>query len=115
RSEGGLRYLPAPNGRLAPVHADGSALTLVQAVPGSADATSEEVSHALAESVCPQLTDAASTVLLSGGATAEAVLKKMGVARFRLLGECLPGLGLAHAQGRCIIAKSGGFGQPDTL
>lgn len=115
RSEGGLRYLPAPNGRLAPVHADDSALTLVQAVPGSADATSEEVSHALAESVCPQLTDAASTVLLSGGATAEAVLKKMGVARFRLLGECLPGLGLAHAQGRCIIAKSGGFGQPDTL
>jgi uncharacterized protein YgbK (DUF1537 family) len=109
------RYLPAPNGRLADVHADDNALTLLQAVPGNSDMTSGEVSHALAESVCPELTDAASTLLLSGGATAEAVLKKMGIARFRLLGECLPGLGLAHAQGRCIIAKSGGFGQPDTL
>ncbi len=25
------------------------------------------------------------------------------------------GSGLAHAKGQCIIAKSGGFGQPDTL
>lgn len=115
RGDGGLRYLPAPNGRLAGVQADGSALTLVQAVPGEDVVTSEEVSRALADSVCPALTDAASTLLLSGGATAEAVLRQMGIARFRLLGECLPGLGLAHAGGRCIIAKSGGFGQPDTL
>ncbi len=47
--------------------------------------------------------------------TAQAVLEKMEIRRFRLLGECLPGLGLAHAQGHCIIAKSGGFGQPDAL
>lgn len=115
RSDGDLRYLPAPNGRLDDASADSSTLTLVQAVPGTSAVTSEEVSHALAESVSPQLAGAASTLLLSGGATAEAVLAKMGIARFRLLGECLPGLGLAHAQGHCIIAKSGGFGQPDTL
>lgn len=112
---GNLRHLPAPNGRLEGVWADGSGLTLVQAVPSEDIVTSEEVSHALAESVCPDLTAAASTLLLSGGATAEAVLRKMGIVRFRLRGECLPGLGLAHAQGHCIIAKSGGFGQPDTL
>ena len=110
-----LRHLPAPNGRLAGVEPDGSTLTLVQAVPGEDTVDSQEVSRSLAESVCPALTEAASTLLLSGGATAEAVLARMGVARFRLLGECLPGLGLAHAGGRCIIAKSGGFGQPDTL
>ncbi len=110
-----LRYLPAPNGRLAGEAADGSALTLVQAVPGEGAASGEAVARALAESVCPALTGAAATLLLSGGATAEAVLARMGVARFRLLGECLPGLGLAHAGGRCIIAKSGGFGEPDTL
>ncbi|MDX3974924.1 four-carbon acid sugar kinase family protein [Shinella sp.] len=115
RSDGDLRYLRAPNGRLADARADGSALTLVQAVAGEADVTSAEVSQALAESVCPALTDVASTLLFSGGATAEALLKTMGIVRFRLLGECLPGLGLAHAQGHCIIAKSGGFGQPDTL
>ncbi len=115
RRDGNVRYLPAPNGRLADVPADGCGLTLVQAVPGAVAATAEEVSSALADSVCPDLAGAASTLLLSGGATAEAVLRKMGIIRFRLLGECLPGLGLAHADGHCIIAKSGGFGQPDTL
>ncbi len=115
RRDGDVRYLPAPNGRLADVPADRCGLTLVQAVPGAVAATAEEVSAALADSVCPDLAGAASTLLLSGGATAEAVLRKMGIIRFRLLGECLPGLGLAHADGHCIIAKSGGFGQPDTL
>jgi uncharacterized protein YgbK (DUF1537 family) len=109
------RYLPAPNGRLAETHSDASTITLVQAVPGEASLTTEEVSHALADSVFPELTRTATTLLLSGGATAEAVLKRMGIARFRLVGECLPGLGLAHAQRHCIIAKSGGFGEPDTL
>jgi D-threonate/D-erythronate kinase len=97
------------------VRVDGSALTLVQAVPGEDVVTGEEVAHALAESVCPDLAPVASTLLLSGGATAEAVLDKMRIVRFRLQGECLPGLGLAHARGHCIIAKSGGFGEPDTL
>ena len=107
-------YLPAPNGRLAGPIVDGNAITLVQAVPGEEAATSQEVSHALAQSIFSGLAKA-STLLLSGGETAQAVLKKMEVRRFRLLGECLPGLGLAHAQGHCIIAKSGGFGQPDAL
>lgn len=109
------RYMPAPNGRLANAIADGSLITLVQAVPGAAPTNSQEVSRLLAESVFPALTEVASTLLLSGGATAEAVLEKMGITRFRLVGECMPGLGLAHADGRCIIAKSGGFGQPGTL
>ncbi|MCV9967428.1 four-carbon acid sugar kinase family protein [Pararhizobium sp. BT-229] len=109
------RYLPAPNGHLAHAPSDGSMVTLVQAVPGKTLAMSGDVSHALAESVFPGLTGTASTLLLSGGATAQAVLKIMGIVRLRLLGECLPGLGLAHAQGHCIIAKSGGFGGPDTL
>lgn len=107
-------YLPAPNGRLAEAIVDGSAITLVQAVPGTEAATSQEVSDALAHSVFSGLARA-STLLLSGGETAQAVLEKMQIRRFRLLGECLPGLGLAHAQGHCIIAKSGGFGQPDAL
>ena len=109
------RYLAAPNGRLTDPKDEGCAITLVQAVPGEGEVSSEEVSEALAESVWPDLALSAGTMLLSGGATAEAVLRKMGVQRFRLLGECLPGLGLAEVDGRCIIAKSGGFGSPDTL
>ncbi len=115
RSVLALSYLPAPNGRLVGSSDAGGAITLVQAVPGEGEVTPEAVSEALAESVCQGLVEAAGTLLLSGGATAEAVLKKMGVQRFRLLGECLPGLGLAEVDGRCIIAKSGGFGVPDTL
>ncbi|MEI2298895.1 four-carbon acid sugar kinase family protein [Ensifer sp. MJa1] len=109
------RYLAAPNGQIAEPKDDGSAITLVQAVPGEGEVSSEEVSEALAESVCPNLTRSSGTMLLSGGATAEAVLRRMDIQRFRLLGECLPGLGLAEIDGRCIIAKSGGFGAPDTL
>lgn len=115
RAAGDPRYLPAPNGVLSDAQPDESPLTLVQAVPGAAEASGHMVSQALAESVCPTLTEGASILLLSGGATAEAVLARMGIERFRLMGECLPGLGLAHAQGHCIIAKSGGFGGPDTL
>ncbi|PKA43494.1 Hrp-dependent type III effector protein [Rhizobium sullae] len=112
-----LRYLPAPNGHLAGGgdRSDGSVITLVQAVPGEGVVGSHDVSRFLAESVFPDLTNKASTLLFAGGATAEAVLERMGITRFRLLGECMPGLGLAHAHGHCIIAKSGGFGHPDTL
>lgn len=109
------RYLPAPNGRLTDTTADGSLITLVQAVPGTVPTNAQDVSRFLAEGVVPALTASASTLLLSGGATAEAVLEQMGITRFRLVGECMPGLGLAHADGRCIIAKSGGFGQTGTL
>jgi uncharacterized protein YgbK (DUF1537 family) len=113
-----LSYLPAPNGRLPGserAQVDARGLTLVQAMPGEEEIASEEVAHLLAESICEGLARDAATLLLSGGATAEAVLKRMGIQRFRLLGECMPGLGLAHAGGHCIIAKSGGFGDPDTL
>lgn len=110
-------YLPAPNGRLAGagVRSVDNAITLVQAVPGDGVVSSQDVSRSLAEGVCPDLTEAVSTLLVSGGATAEAVLERMGITHFRLIGECMPGLGVAHALGHCIIAKSGGFGHPDTL
>lgn len=111
-----VRHLSAPNGHLAEeALPQAGGLTLVQAVSADEPASPSEVAHRLAESVYPALTGAARTLVLSGGATAEAVLEKMGINHFRLVGECIPGLGLAHAEGHCIIAKSGGFGQPDTL
>lgn len=115
RAAHAVRYLPAPNGELNNALPDGSLITLVQAVPGSEPETGQNVSKRLAASVCPALTAAASTLLLSGGATAGAVLETMSITHFRLIGECMPGMGLAHADGRCIIAKSGGFGTPGTL
>lgn len=107
--------LAAPNGVLASAVPEGASLVLVQATPGDEVMSPDDVAQNLASSVHPELTTRAKTLLLCGGATAEAVLARMGVECFRLQGECLPGLGLAYAGGQCIIAKSGGFGQPDTL
>ncbi|SER52298.1 four-carbon acid sugar kinase family protein [Rhizobium sp. NFR03] len=108
-------YLAAPNGCLAPDKRAGTSLTLVQAVPGEEDLTSLAVARHLASSVYPAGVQPSATLVLSGGATAEAVLERMEIHRFRLLGECMPGLGVAFANGHCIIAKSGGFGGADTL
>jgi uncharacterized protein YgbK (DUF1537 family) len=110
-----VSYFAAPNGDLEPGDRAASPLVLVQATPGKKKMSSQVVARNLADSVHPRLTTDAQTLLLCGGATAEAVLARMGIECFRLEGECLPGLGLAYAGGKCIIAKSGGFGQPETL
>lgn len=108
-------YIAAPNGRPERIAPPGHPITLVQATPGEKDDPPLLVSERLAASIVPDMTAPVATLLLSGGATAEAVLKTMNVSRFQLLGECLPGLGLAYVDGQCIIAKSGGFGTQDTL
>lgn len=105
----------APNGVMPPSSSHSAAVVVVQATQGTTQVSSSEVADNLAASVHPGLTASARTILLSGGATAEAVLGRMGIECFRLQGECLPGLGLAYAGGQCIIAKSGGFGGPETL
>ncbi|WP_296101365.1 four-carbon acid sugar kinase family protein [uncultured Agrobacterium sp.] len=110
-----VAYLPAPNGIVEPKGLLSSPAILVQATTGPSTLRPEEVAHNLAQSVHPVLTSGARTMLLCGGATAEAVLATMGVTSFQLKGECMPGLGLAYANGQCIILKSGGFGEPDTL
>lgn len=115
RNSDAVEYHPAPNGVMADISSATSPVTVVQATGGSTRISSEDVSENLAKSVHPRLTAGARTMLLCGGATAEAVLARMGIECFRLEGECLPGLGLAYASGQCIIAKSGGFGTPDTL
>lgn len=115
RASSVLHYLPAPNGRLAGAPPSGAQLTLIQATTGANDVSPQIVADTLADGLREKLSASTDTLLLSGGATAEAVLRGLGFSRLRLHGECLPGLGLASAHGRCIIAKSGGFGQPDTL
>ncbi|MDQ0455609.1 four-carbon acid sugar kinase family protein [Rhizobium paknamense] len=112
---GTIVSIAAPNGEVpATTHAD-APVVLVQAIPGKGDVPPHLVSERLAAGTVPMLTEKARTLLLSGGATAEAVMRTMGVTRLRLMGECLPGLGLGWAGDHCIIAKSGGFGQVDTL
>lgn len=110
-----VSIIEAPNGAV-PLDAEEDVdLSLIQATQGNEYLSSLEVSDRLAEGVVPHFTAGAGRLLLSGGATAEAVLRAMGILRLRLAGECLPGLGVGWAGNQCIIAKSGGFGQADTL
>ena len=55
------------------------------------------------------------SLVLSGGATAEAVLDALGMELLEMVGEALPGLPVSRANGRLIVTKSGGFGAPDSL
>lgn len=110
-----VRYLGAPNGMLEDSFGSQTHVMLVQALPGDINASPQQVSANLAAGVFPEMTEAARTWFLSGGATADAVLSRAGISELTLLGECIPGLGVAEAAGHCIIAKSGGFGAPDTL
>lgn len=112
----GATRVRAPLGDLPdPARHAATARLLVQATPGPVERPGEVVAQALAASVHPHLTRGRDAILLTGGATAEAVLARMGVDMLDLHGECLPGLPVAHAGDCCIIAKSGGFGDEDTL
>ncbi len=110
-----LKYVAAPNGNIDAGLKAEAALTLVQATPGSQDVNPQVAADALGEGLKSVLCRNDDTLLLSGGATADAVMRSLGVSRLHLHGECLPGLGVASTRGRTIIAKSGGFGHSDTL
>lgn len=112
-----VHHIKAPNGVVHPIEQGPikSEITLVQAAEGQELCTGQQVSNNLAVSVHPALTNCAKTLLLCGGETANAVMQAMKISRFRLLGECLPGLAVANYGGQWLIAKSGGFGDPETF
>ncbi|UXN71004.1 four-carbon acid sugar kinase family protein [Devosia neptuniae] len=109
----GLAYIAAPNGIAAELVT--GRLTLLQAVAGAEPAAPAVVAVNLAR-VLQELRPATGTALvLSGGATAQAILEALGIGLITLVGEALPGLPIARAGGFTIITKSGGFGDKDTL
>ena len=112
-----INHIKAPNGIFASLEAAAfkSDITLFQATEGQEKCTGQQVSNNLAVSVHPALTKCARTLLLCGGETANAVMQAMKINRFRLLGECLPGLAVANYGDQWLIAKSGGFGDPETF
>ena len=114
-----LIFLPAPNGRLEP--SDGTpanrsgALTLVQAVEGDEPASEEEVALSLAQSLMDPRLEGRDGLLISGGATAETILKEGGIGVLDVQGEIVEGLPVSKAGDLTVISKSGGFGMPDAL
>jgi uncharacterized protein YgbK (DUF1537 family) len=114
-TEATLRIVPAPDGKVDTPAVAGS--FLMQATKGTG-ASGQEVAARLATGLIRH-TSGISTLVLSGGETAAAVLDAIGAGLLRVEGEVLPGLPLSRAIGLpdfpAVITKSGGFGQPDTL
>ncbi len=111
-AEPGLVAIDAPAGAV-PGDARMGTVTLIRAVAGE-PAAPAAVAERLARGALPMARQAASLVL-TGGATAEAVLDAMGLDLLQPLGEVLPGLPICRAGDRLIVTKSGGFGAPSTL
>jgi len=114
RARPDLDTVEAPSGRV-PSGPTGplAALTLLQAVAG-ADTPPERVAADFARGAAPWLARARSLVV-TGGATAEAVLDALGIASLSVAGEALAGMPLCRAGTLDIVTKSGGFGAADAL
>jgi uncharacterized protein YgbK (DUF1537 family) len=106
-------YLAAPAGRVPAPGPSGAAITLIQATPGG-EAAAADVAREFARGLRPHLA-AARSVLLTGGATAEAALDALGVTVLTVAGEAAPGMAACRTGGLVVVTKSGGFGDPDTL
>ncbi|MHA3976704.1 nucleotide-binding domain containing protein [Halovulum sp. GXIMD14794] len=114
RSGGHVAYLPCPGGNgeggAIPAQCD---IVLIQATDGT-EARPDVVARNLANTAAPILHSCRSMVL-TGGATAESVLDRLGLATLRVLGEALPGMPLCEAGDQVVVTKSGGFGETDAL
>ena len=111
----GIDYIAAPNGVGPAVLPHAGMLTVIQATPGEVPADGRSVALALAETLTRLAPPAGSLLILSGGATAQVILERLGVRVLDLIGEALPGLPLARGGGLTFVTKSGGFGDEDSL
>lgn len=110
-----VAHVAAPNG-VGPgdVHLT-APVTIVQATPGTERAASRHVAAALAETVARLAPPLDTLLVLSGGATAQAILQRLDIGTLQLVGEALPGLPVATGGGLTFVTKSGGFGGVNTL
>lgn len=108
-------HVPAPGGRLPDEFPAKSEIIVLQATPGPATDDPTEVAARLAAGITGAGPLDDTLLVLSGGATAQIVLDRMGIGLIEVLGEVLPGLPIARTLGFKLITKSGGFGEPDAL
>ena len=109
-----VTYIEAPDGEAPDVLPSLGALTMLRATQGSG-AGAALVAQRLGDTLVRLRPPAGATLVLSGGATAQVVLRTLGIGILELAGEALPGVPIARAGGFTIITKSGGFGEPDAL
>lgn len=106
-----LVVIAAPNG-VVPPGAPEADFFVIQATPGAVQARAQAVAKRLAMGAMSHLR-ASRTILVTGGATAEALFDALGIERLDVAGEVLPGLPVCRQGDTLFITKSGGFGGPD--
>ncbi len=107
-----MAHIPAASGEV-PAHESNAPVTLLQATEG-AETRADIIAKTFARTAAPQMKKARS-VVMTGGATAEAMLDALGVTRLEVIGEALPGMPISRSGGQIFVTKSGGFGAPDTF
>ena len=107
--------IPAPAGRPARPVDSGRAVSVIQAQGAMLSASPESVACGLAEALVAARPLEETLVLITGGATAQTVLRQLGIGVLEVLGEALPGMPVAQTEQFKLITKSGGFGAPDAL
>lgn len=110
-----IQLVQAPSGELPlrTARGDGVAARILQIVPGS-EKRRDHVAKNFARSIGGWIEDARS-VLLTGGATAEAIFDALGIDCLHVDREVLPGLPLCKSGERLFVTKSGGFGDERTF
>jgi uncharacterized protein YgbK (DUF1537 family) len=113
-------WMHGEQGSIAPVLATAQACAargepVVLALSGEPPALSTRaLVRRVAEATEPLLRSA-STLVLTGGDTARAVLDRLGVERLQVLGELEPGICLSRDGARFVVTKAGGFGDSHSL
>jgi uncharacterized protein YgbK (DUF1537 family) len=74
-----------------------------------------KITTALAETTEALLGYTLSGIIITGGATALAITKKLGIKKIQILDEVQPGVPVIKLDHLTAVTKAGGFGQADTL
>jgi uncharacterized protein YgbK (DUF1537 family) len=74
-----------------------------------------KITSALAETTETLLGYTLSGIIITGGATALAITKKLGTKNIQILDEVQPGVPVLKLDNLTAVTKAGGFGQADTL
>ncbi len=110
---GDIQVIKASGGQVPEISGPPAEVTLLQITPGE-DTSARRAAQRFAEGAAPVLR-LAQTVLMTGGASAEAMLDEQGIDVLTVTGEVLPGLPCCRVGERSFLTKSGGFGDAETF
>jgi D-threonate/D-erythronate kinase len=114
-----LPLLHAPNGVVTRPGAQAGPIAVAQVTAGPWPDDSATVHRTFADGLAALVRDHCRTLVVTGGATAAAIVDRLGIGVLDVLGEVAVGLPLSEAvfdgQRLLVVTKSGGFGESAAL